>query len=61
MQARNTYWVVCSTPHALSPDALSSYTLSPGALSPRALSIDGLSESVLHGNKLRRKSSLLDI
>ena len=35
------HWVVCSTPHALSPDALSLHTLNPCALSPRTLSTDG--------------------
>ena len=44
-------WVVCSTLHALSPDALS----------PRALSNDGLSESALYIKQLGRKSGLLDI
>ena len=36
------YWVVCSTPHALSPDTLSPDVLSPLALSPHALSPNGL-------------------
>ena len=40
-------WVVCSTSHNLSPDALSPRTLSLHALSPRALSNDGLSENVV--------------
>ena len=35
------HWVVCSTPHALSPDALSPHTLSP----------DGLTENVLSSEK----------
>ena len=38
----NIYWVVCSTLHALSPDAPSPRTLSPRALSPRGLRPSGL-------------------
>ena len=32
-----SYWVVCSTPHALSPDVFSPRALSPRALSPKGL------------------------
>ena len=39
---RVTQWVVCSTLHALSPDALSPHILSPRALSPCTLSPNGL-------------------
>ena len=42
MPVQAIYWVVCSTPYALSPDALSPNTLSPRALSPHALSPNGL-------------------
>ena len=35
-------WVVCSTSHTLSPDALSSDVLSPCAFSPRAPCPNGL-------------------
>ena len=47
--------VVCSTPHALSPDVLSPHALSPCNLSP-----DRLSEKVLSSEKLCSMSSLLD-
>ena len=46
------YWVVYSTPHALSSDALSPDALSPDTLSPRALSTNGLSKSMLYSKKL---------
>ena len=46
------YWVVCSTPHALSPNALSPRALSPHALSPHTLSTDGLSENLSYSEKL---------
>ena len=53
-------WVVCSTPHALSPDALSPHVLSPCALSPITLSPDRISENGLSFEKFRSKSGLLD-
>ena len=46
-----TYWVVCSTPHALSPNALS----------PHTLSTDGLSENLSYSEKLWIKFGLLDV
>ena len=55
------YWVVCSTPHALSPNALSPRTLSPHALTPHTLSTDGLSENLSYSEKLLIKFSLLDV
>ena len=50
-RGKSLQWVECSTPHALSPDALSLH----------ALSTDGLSESVIYSKKLWRKSGLLDL
>ena len=50
-------WVVCSTPHALSPDVLSPRNLSPRALT---LSTDGLSENVLSCKNFWSKSAFLD-
>ena len=47
--------MVCSTPHALSPDALSPRTLSPCALGPRAISPNGLRI------KLKNQASQVDI
>ena len=52
VHGNKTLWVVCSTPHALSPDTLSPDTLSPRALSPCTPSPDGLSENVLSSKKL---------
>ena len=36
-QFNGSDWVICSTPHALIPDALSPHTLSPCSLSPNGL------------------------
>ena len=47
------WWVVCSTPHALSPYTLSPHALSPHALSPRALSPNGL-KYILKNQALQR-------
>ena len=52
--------MVCSTPLARSPDALSHRTLSPCALSSHALSLGGLSENVLSRKKFWSKSGFLD-
>ena len=65
-----THWLVCSTPHAFSPDALSPHTLSPCTLSPHTLSPctlsphtlrpDGLSENLLSSEKFWSKFTLLN-
>ena len=67
---KHKYWVVCSTPYALSPDVLSPRALSPRTFShcalsphdicPRTLSTDGLIVNVLSCKKFLSKSGLLD-
>ena len=55
-------WVVCSTPHALRPDALSPRTRSPSALTPYALSPNGLRNIIkIKHQSLNFKNSISNI